>query len=139
MSMFHENCRYPVAAPEYGIPFDGPPPVVSRERVALADGRGLSMLKWGASPAEVVFLHGGAQNAHTWDTVALALSRLPIGGGDSKDGAAPTIDRLLCIDLPSHGHSDAALSPVNDPAAAAAAVAQALDVHAPSPVVVVGM
>ena len=38
-----------------------------------------------------MFLHGGAQNAHTWDTVALALDR-----------------PLLAIDLPGHGHSDGA-------------------------------
>ena len=34
-------------------------------------------------------LHGGAQNAHTWDTVALALDR-----------------PLVAVDLPGHGHSD---------------------------------
>ncbi len=37
-----------------------------------------------------MLLHGGAQNAHTWDTVALALGR-----------------PLVAIDLPGHGHSDA--------------------------------
>jgi pimeloyl-ACP methyl ester carboxylesterase len=36
-----------------------------------------------------VLVHGGAQNAHTWDTVAMALGR-----------------PLLAIDLPGHGHSD---------------------------------
>jgi len=36
----------------------------------------------------VVFLHGGGQNAHTWDTVILGLG-LP----------------ALAIDLPGHGHS----------------------------------
>ena len=36
-----------------------------------------------------VLLHGGGQNAHTWDTVALALDR-----------------PLLAVDLPGHGHSD---------------------------------
>ncbi len=36
-----------------------------------------------------VLLHGGGQNAHTWDTVALALGR-----------------PLVAIDLPGHGHSD---------------------------------
>ena len=34
---------------------------------------------WGDGPPELVLLHGGAQNAHTWDTVALALDR-PAGG-----------------------------------------------------------
>ena len=35
-------------------------------------------------------MHGGAQNAHTFDTVALALQR-----------------PLVALDLPGHGHSDA--------------------------------
>ena len=82
-SMFHEN------ASEFGLPYDGPP-VVRRERADLADGRHISALVWGDSPAELVFLHGGAQNAHTWDTVALALGR-----------------PLVCLDLPGHGHSGA--------------------------------
>ena len=43
---------------------------------------------WGDSEPEYVLLHGGAQNAHTWDTVALALD-VP----------------LVAIDLPEHGHS----------------------------------
>ena len=38
-------------------------------------GRALSALVWGTAPPELVLLHGGAQNAHTWDTVALALGR----------------------------------------------------------------
>ena len=54
-----------------------------------ASGRRLSALVWGEGPPELVLLHGGAQNAHTWDTVALALER-----------------PLLAIDLPGHGHSD---------------------------------
>ena len=43
---------------------------------------------WGTGAPEIVLLHGGAQNAHTWDTVALALDR-----------------PLVAIDLPGHGHS----------------------------------
>lgn len=82
MSYFHEN------ASEFGIPYDGPP-VVRRERYPLGDGRSLSALVWGDTDPELVFLHGGAQNAHTWDTVALALGR-----------------PLIAIDLPGHGHSD---------------------------------
>jgi pimeloyl-ACP methyl ester carboxylesterase len=80
--LFHENAQ------EWGLPFDGPP-VVRRERVEVAPGRSLSALVWGSSAPQVVFLHGGAQNAHTWDTVAMALG-LP----------------LVAVDLPGHGHSD---------------------------------
>jgi pimeloyl-ACP methyl ester carboxylesterase len=82
LSFFHEN------AAEFGLPYDGPP-AVRRVGVALDDGRVLSALVWGDEPAQLVLLHGGAQNAHTWDTVAMALGR-----------------PLVAIDLPGHGHSD---------------------------------
>ena len=81
-SLFHEN------AGEVGIPLHAPP-VVQRAFVEVAAGRKVSALVWGQSSPELVFLHGGGQNAHTWDTVALALDR-----------------PLLAIDLPGHGHSD---------------------------------
>jgi pimeloyl-ACP methyl ester carboxylesterase len=80
--LFHEN------AAEYGLAYDGPP-TVRRESVELADGRTMSSLVWGVGEPEVVLLHGGGQNAHTWDTVAMALAR-----------------PLVAIDLPGHGHSD---------------------------------
>ena len=75
-------------AAEFGLPYDGPP-VVRRESVEVAPGTRLSALVWGTGDPEIVLLHGGAQNAHTWDTVALALGR-----------------PLVAIDLPGHGHSD---------------------------------
>ncbi len=80
--LFHEN------AAEYGLPFDGPPEV-RRVDVEVSPGRAVSSLVWGSGPPELVLVHGGAQNAHTWDTVALALGR-----------------PLLAVDLPGHGHSD---------------------------------
>jgi pimeloyl-ACP methyl ester carboxylesterase len=80
--LFHEN------AEEFGLPYDGPP-TVRRERVEVGGGRSLSALVWGDAEPELVLLHGGAQNAHTWDTVAMALGR-----------------PLIAIDLPGHGHSD---------------------------------
>lgn len=80
--LFEEN------AAEFGIRLEKPPPV-SRVAVEVSTGRRLSSLVWGESEPHLVFLHGGAQNAHTWDTVALALDR-----------------PLLAIDLPGHGHSD---------------------------------
>jgi len=63
---------------------------VRRESVEVRSGCRLSALVWGTGPPEIVLLHGGAQNAHTWDTVALALHR-----------------PLVAVDLPGHGHSDA--------------------------------
>ena len=112
--LFRDNCT------EHGLVYNGPPTVV-RERVVLPDGRGVSALRWGEGEVEMVLLHGGAQNAHTFDTVALALSR-----------------PMLCIDLPSHGHSDTATS-VNDPHAAASDVAAVIEALAPSAKALVGM
>jgi pimeloyl-ACP methyl ester carboxylesterase len=80
--LFHEN------ASEFGLPYDGPP-TVRRQFVEIEPGRRLSALIWGSTAPELVLLHGGSQNAHTWDTVAMALNR-----------------PLVAIDLPGHGHSD---------------------------------
>lgn len=113
---FHEN------AAEWGLPFDGAPSV---ERVAIAtpDGRTISTLRWGPGGARVVLVHGGAQNAHTWDTVAMALG-----------------EPLVAPDLPGHGHSDSPAPGVGTaPAANAADLAPVLDAHAPDAEVVVGM
>jgi pimeloyl-ACP methyl ester carboxylesterase len=101
--MFHEN------AAEYGLPFDGPP-VVRRLSVEVAPRRRLSALVWKEAEPELVLLHGGAQNAHTWDTVALALDR-----------------PLVAIDLPGHGHSD---GPGERPEGELSADGNALDVAA---------
>lgn len=70
-----------------GIPWRGLP-AVRRESVSVGAGR-LSGLVWGAEAPELVFLHGAGQNAHTWDSVAMALDR-----------------PAIAIDLPGHGHSD---------------------------------
>ena len=115
--LFHEN------AAEYGIPYDSPPDV-ERVDVEVEPGRRVSSLLWGAGtgPAELVLVHGGAQNAHTWDTVALALGR-----------------PLLAPDLPGHGHSDGgpdgSISPGSNGRDLAAVVAEL----APSARGVVGM
>ena len=117
-ALFHEN------ASEYGLPYDGPP-AVRRVFVEVSPGRRLSALVWGTAAPRIVFLHGGAQNAHTWDTVMLALG-LP----------------AVCIDLPTHGHSDTAapLDPTLPPLAQEAAdVATAIRTLAPDAELVVGM
>ena len=113
--LFHENAQ------EFGLPYDGPP-AVRREEVEVAPGRRLRALVWGDRPAELVLLHGGAQNAHTWDTVAMALGR-----------------PLVAIDLPGHGHSDGPAEHSADLASNAQDVAVAMEVLAPEALGVVGM
>ena len=114
--LFHEN------AEEFGLPYDGQPDV-RRESVKVApDGRRVSALVWGTQPPEVVLLHGGAQNAHTWDTVAMALGR-----------------PLVAIDLPGHGHSDHREEGPFSPRHNASDVAVALRTFAPDADMVVGM
>lgn len=81
-ALFHENLS------EWNLDVDVP--TVRRFFVAVDGLRQLSGLQWGDDDPEYVLLHGGAQNAHTFDTVALALAR-----------------PLIALDLPGHGHSDA--------------------------------
>ena len=50
-------------------------PKVQRFFVAVDGLRQLSGLRWGDGEPELALVHGGAQNAHTFDTVALALQR----------------------------------------------------------------
>src|SRR6202167_235455 len=116
--LFHEN------AAEYGLPFDRPP-VVRRVFADVAPGRRLSALVWQDADPELVLLHGGSQNAHTWDTVAMALDR-----------------PLVAIDLPGHGHSDGAESRPKgqlDVEANAVDVSTAMRTLAPNARAVVGM
>ncbi len=113
--LFHEN------AAEYGLPFDAPP-AVERRDTTLPDGRVVSALGWGRGAPELVLLHGGAQNAHTWDTVAMALG-VP----------------LLAIDLPGHGHSGWRPEADYTPQANADDVAVAVAALAPDARAVVGM
>jgi pimeloyl-ACP methyl ester carboxylesterase len=115
LSLLHEN------AEEAGLPWRGRP-AVERRAVELPDGRRLSALVWGTAAPELVLLHGGAQNAHTWDTVALALDR-----------------PLVAIDLPGHGHSDGGRGGALDPAGNALDVAVAVRALAPRAQAVVGM
>lgn len=108
-------------AEEVGLPWKGAPSV-RRTRVDVGGGQHVSALVWGESEPELVLLHGGAQNAHTWDTVALALDR-----------------SLVAIDLPGHGRSDWRDDHDYSPATNAPAVAAAVQALAPAAHVVVGM
>ncbi len=115
-SLFEEN------ASEAGLAWAGPPQV-RRESVEVAPGRRISVLVWGAAAPELVLIHGGGQNAHTWDTVALALGR-----------------PLVAIDLPGHGHSDwPGDARVLDPQAMAEDLAAVIGALAPTARLVVGM
>ena len=50
-------------------------PQVSRRLAAAGPGQACSVVRWGSAEPELVFLHGGGQNARTWDLVALDLGR----------------------------------------------------------------
>lgn len=113
--LFHEN------AEEFGLPYHGPP-TVRRQDVAVESNRRVSSLVWGETEPELVLLHGGAQNAHTWDTVALALDR-----------------PLLAVDLPGHGHSDRGARGSGSVQDHAADVEKVLRVLAAHPQAVCGM
>jgi pimeloyl-ACP methyl ester carboxylesterase len=82
----------------------------------------VSALVWGDSPPELVFLHGGAQNAHTWDTVLMRLGR-----------------SAIAIDLPGHGHSGWRDDGAYDPRSLADDVAVAVAALAPDAAAVLGM
>ena len=118
LAYLHEN------AEEFGLTYEGTP-LVRRRRLEVQPGRALSALVWGDAEPELVLVHGGAQNAHTWDTVALALGR-----------------PLVAVDLGGHGHSDRARS---EPPELSAPERQALDLApvvatlAPAAKAVVGM
>jgi pimeloyl-ACP methyl ester carboxylesterase len=92
------------------------PPVARIERGPI------SALRWGTEPVRAVFLHGGGQNAHTWDTVVLGLG-LP----------------ALAVDLPGHGRSDWREDGDYGPALNASAVQPVIAELAPNADLVVGM
>lgn len=114
-AMFGENIS------EYGLDVS-PLPQVQRITTALSDGRTISALKWGAEEPRLVLVHGSGQNAHTWDTVALALNT-----------------SLIAIDLPGHGHSSWRDDATYSPQGMADDLAMVIKQHAPNAAAVVGM
>ena len=95
----------------------GPLPQVGR-----VESGAISALKWGAGDPKIVFLHGGGQNAHTWDTVVLGLG-LP----------------ALAVDLPGHGRSAWREDGDYGPKQSAETLRPVLREWAPRPLLMVGM
>jgi pimeloyl-ACP methyl ester carboxylesterase len=121
VSCYEEFALLPDQARELGLSPDHVP-AVRREALEVAPGRLLSALVWGAGPAELVLVHGGAQNAHTWDRVALLLGR-----------------PLVAVDLAGHGHSDWRPDRDYSTRVLAADLAPAVRRLAPGALAVVGM
>lgn len=112
-------------ADEAGLTWSGPPSV--RRITAAVAGRAVSALAWGEATPRLVFLHGGGQNAHTWDTVLLTMLAT-----DPDLGA-------IAVDLPGHGRSDWRTDHDYGPAANANTLAAVLRRLAPAAGGVVGM
>lgn len=94
-------------------------PLPSAGRLDLGQ---ISAIKWGHDSPQVVFLHGGGQNAHTWDTVILGLGL-----------------SALAVDLPGHGRSAWRADGDYGPKVNADIIAPVLREHAPDARLVVGM
>jgi pimeloyl-ACP methyl ester carboxylesterase len=97
-------------------------PEVTRRSVEVPGGQRISVLTWGSGEPELVFLHGGGQNAHTWDLVALGLGR-----------------PAIALDLPGHGHSSWRADQDYGPVRNAEAVAPVIEQLAPRAAGVIGM
>lgn len=113
--LFHENIA------EYGLSVSAQPQV-TRIEMKLEDQRSISALRWGSAAPKIVLVHGSAQNAHTWDTVCLALG-----------------EPILAIDLPGHGHSSWRDDGDYTPRSLALDIAAVIEQHAPRAAVVCGM
>lgn len=112
-ALLHEN------AEQAGV--SGPLPDVERVESGTGEGK-VSALRWGGAAPRIVFIHGGGQNAHTWDTVIVGLG-----------------EPALAVDLPGHGHSARREDGDYSPRLNADTLLPILREHAPSADLVVGM
>lgn len=112
-ALLHEN------AEQAGV--SGPLPDVERVESGTGEGK-ISALRWGGAAPPIVFIHGGGQNAHTWDTVIVGLG-----------------EPALAVDLPGHGHSAWREDGDYSPRLNADTLLPLLRQHAPSADLVVGM
>jgi pimeloyl-ACP methyl ester carboxylesterase len=116
-AFFHENCA------EYELEVPGEFLVQRISHTPEGSNTSVSALRWGEGDVQLVLLHGGAQNSHTWDTTVLAMGQPP----------------SLAIDLPGHGKSDWRDDRAYHPHNNAEAVASFMEAHLEEPVVLVGM
>jgi pimeloyl-ACP methyl ester carboxylesterase len=108
-------------ASEWDLTWTGQTTVI-RSSHAYAPDLSLSYLAWGDDEPQLVFLHGGGQNAHTWGTVVIGLGR-----------------PAIAVDLPGHGHSSWREDRNYGPWANAEALETVLSDLAPRPAAVIGM
>lgn len=99
----------------------GPLPDVERVESGTGEAK-ISALRWGSAAPRIVFVHGGGQNAHTWDTVILGVG-----------------EPALAVDLPGHGHSAWRGDGDYSPRLNVEALLPILREHAPAADLVVGM
>ena len=116
-----ELCLLDEAAAARGI--DAAGLRITRTGVSTSGGW-VSALRYGPAEAdpEVVYVHGGGLDAHTWDLVAAAWRR-----------------PAVAVDLPGHGHSDRPAGGGHGPRALGLTLREALATLVPSPRLVVGM
>lgn len=118
---YDEFAHFAENVTEFGLSASASP-VVRRITHHTSGGSSVSALQWGGASPRVVLVHGGAQNAHTWDTVALDLD-VP----------------LLAVDLPGHGHSSWRDDGDYSPATMAGEIGSLIEASAPDADVIVGM
>ena len=107
-------------AEEAGVAFKAPQ--VRRRAIDAPPHGTLSALQWGVGDPEMILLHGGRQNAHTWDMVLQDLDR-----------------PALALDLPGHGRSLRRADGNYGALANAAVLAPLLPAMAPKARTVIGM
>lgn len=112
-ALLHEN------AEQAGV--SGPLPKVARVESGSGDAK-VNALRWGSTDPRIVFVHGGGQNAHTWDTVIVGVG-----------------EPALAVDLPGHGHSAWRADGDYSPLLNADALLPMLREHAAGADLVVGM
>lgn len=94
-----------------------------RFELSLSSGQHVSGIRWGGdAKPEYVFLHGGGQNAHTWDSLQVLFGK-----------------PAICFDLPGHGRSDRRDDRDYGPWQNAIGLAEAIEQLGIAPVTLVGM